>query len=139
MASTETGAAERYPWQEELTQLRDELKQNGRAREYTHFPGGKIPLSEALAWIEEHAKRPEIMTALSNVGLRESMRDEDNEIWGDFTTYLRLSRPTVPDIRPYAGIEARELACGKYAGLTDPEIVARLLAKKQISDDQNEI
>lgn len=139
MPSTESGTAPRYPWQEELKQLLDEFKQKGRAREYTHFPGGKIPLSEALAWIEEHAKRPEIMTALSNVGLREWMRDEDDELWREFTKYLRLRRPTAPDISPYVGISARRLACGEYTGSNDPRLISKSLANRFIADDRDAV
>lgn len=138
MSSTESGTTPRFPWQEELKQLLDEFKENGHAQEYTYFPNGKIPLSEALAWIEEHAKRPEIMAALSNVGLREQMKDEDDDLWREFTTYLRLKRPTNPDISPYVSISARRLACGEYQGIADPQLVDKLLADRQkIVDDRH--
>jgi hypothetical protein len=65
---------ERYPWQAELEALRKDAEEKGHYREPVRFPDGKIPLSEALAWIDEHARRPEIMAAWSSVGLREAKR-----------------------------------------------------------------
>jgi hypothetical protein len=126
-----------YPWQAELEALRKETEEKGHYREPVRFPDGKIPLSEALAWIDEHARRPEIMAAWSSVGLREEIPDEAYELILEFETYLRLLRPTVPDTSPYLGIPVRRLSHGVYSSPSDPELVAALLRKSIIADDRN--
>jgi len=127
----------RYPWQAELEALRKEAEEKGHYREPVRFPDMKIPLSEALAWIDEHARRPEIMAAWSSVGLREEIPDEAYDFAMEFNTFLRLRRPTVPDMSPYLGILARRLACGEYSSPSDPELVAALLRKSIIANDRN--
>ncbi|WP_281827532.1 hypothetical protein [Jannaschia rubra] len=137
MDPASTNPTTRYPWQEELEQLRQEAKEIGHFRSELRYPNGKIPLSAALAYIEEHAARPEIMAALSNVGLREWMEDDDADLWGEFKTYLRLRQPTVPDRSPYIGSRIRALACGEYKSVSDPRLIEALLQEQEISDDRS--
>ena len=127
-----------YPWQAELEALRKEAEEKGQYRAPIYFPDGKIPLSEALAWIDENARRPEIMAAWSSVGLREEIPDEAYDVIREFKTFLRLRRPTVPDMSPYLGILARALACGEYSSTSDPNLTADILKDtKFIADDRN--
>ena len=130
--------APKYPWQRELEQLIRDIDEKGIRPTVLRYPGGKIPLSAALDFIEEHMARPEIMKVLSNVGLREWMRDDDAELWSEFTTLLRLRQPTSPDRSPHLGILARAMACGEYSGISDPKLIEAILSdKKFFFDDRN--
>jgi len=132
------GFETKYGWQRELDQIIQKAKDLGHYREAIKYPNDKIPLSAALAYLDEHIARPEIMTALSNVGLREQIHDADADLWIEFKTFLRLRQPTSPDRSPYMGIYARLLACKEYSGTSDPRLIERLLLKTtKIYDDRN--
>ena len=131
--------ATKFLWQRELEQLRHEAREKGHFRETLHYPDGKIPLSAALEYIDEYLARPEIMTALSNVGIRKEMRDDDVELWGEFTTFLRLRQPTSPDRSPYLSIKIRRLACGEYSDSSDPKLIHAILVNSTFFYDDRDV
>jgi hypothetical protein len=130
--------AQKYPWQRELEQLIRDREEKGIRPTVLRYPDGKIPLSAALDFIEEHMARPEIMKVLSNVGLREHMKDDDLDLWRAFKTFLRMRQPTSPDRSPHLGVLARAMACGEYTGASDPKLIEAILRdKKFFFDDRN--
>lgn len=119
------------------------VKELGLARMESKFVSGggtaserlPVPISLLLTVMKDAASRPEVMAAYASAPLDGQIPPREGHLLLWFNEYLQHKYGTRPNPIPEMTVPMRKLANGQYTGLDDPRLVADLLARPKVCED----